>query len=170
MEEEKSRQNVFILKKREIIKKILSTYLFFTLTLSAIQIEFKDVISQTIPIKKSSKVYYQLQADSYIERFLKKNRIKFLLNIKAYMLKNNYYNNGTFQSQKVSLSFKKAYVLFGKVYLFDTNGTIDTSKVISKEIIFDGHRDYILKKCKIEKNNYIYRRNKFKLIVKTTSF
>ena len=81
------------------------------------------------------------------------------------MLKNNYYNNGTFQSKKVTLSFKKAYILFGKVYLFDTNGTINKSKVVSKEIIFDGHRDYILKKCKIEKNNYIYRRNKFRLVV-----
>ncbi|MCK4440467.1 MAG: hypothetical protein KAU90_00580 [Sulfurovaceae bacterium] len=140
--------------------------IIYTLSLLSLEIEFKEITSRQIFIEKEHKKQdYQLTAKKYIENFSKKNKVKFFINRKLYMLKNNYYSEGVFQSQKTKLFYKKAYVLFGKVYLFDVNGTIDKAKVTAKEVIFDGYQNYLLKKCEIIENKSIYRRNKFKLTI-----
>jgi len=154
-----------ITHRKTSIKNILFISIFSTLTLSAVQIEFKDITSKIIPIKKCSKVYYQLSADRYIEKFSKKDKIKFIINMKSYMLKNNYYSNGIFQAKNVNLSFKNSYVLFGKVYLFDVSGKIENREIKAKEIVFNGYKTYLLKRCEVVTSKRIYRRKKFKLIL-----
>jgi hypothetical protein len=139
-------------------------FFFCTITLFAIKIEFIGITSQVIPFETHNKAsYYKITAKKYIEKFEKKDRVIFFINRKSYMLRNNYYSDGLFKSKKTELSYKKCYILFGKIYLFDVNGTIDNAKVIAKEIVFDGYRNYLLKKCEVKKNGYTYRRNRFKL-------
>ncbi len=135
----------------------------YPLSLSALEIEFIGVTSRTIPLETNyKKKYYQITAKKYIEKFVKKDKLMFFINRKSYMLKNNYYSEGQFSSKKTKLFYKKGFVLFGKVYLFDVNGTIDKAKIIAKEVIFDGYNSYLLKKCEIKKKKHIYRRNRFK--------
>lgn len=138
--------------------------IIYPLSLLALEIEFQDVTSRQIFIENEhKKQYYQLTAKKYIENFSKKDRVKFFINRKLYMLKNNYYSEGVFESKKTKLFYKKAYVLFGKVYLFDVNGTIDKAKVTAKEIVYDGYQTYLLKECEIIEDTHIYRRNKFEI-------
>ena len=140
--------------------------IIYSLSLFALEIEFREVTSKQIFIEKEdAKQNYKLTAKKHIENFSKKDRLKFFINRKLYMLENNYYSEGIFKSKKTKLFYKKSYILFGKVYLFDVNGIIYNSKVTAKEIIYDGYTNYLLKGCEIINAKSIYRRNKFKITI-----
>jgi len=124
--------------------------------LDATTIEFSNLKVTNI---YKSKVTYQLTAQKHIESFNKRDSLKFFFNRQKYMLEHNYYLNGIFQTSKAKIYYKKAYIL-GKVYLFDTNGTIDNKKIKAKEIIFD-NKSYILKNCEIITPKRVYRRKRF---------
>lgn len=143
----------------------ITIYLLLSTTLSAIEIEFVDIISKTIPVDENRSTYYEISAEKYIEKFKKNSALKLFINRKSFMSKNNYYSNGIFKSKKTKLYFKKGYILFSKVYLFDVKGFIDKAQVKAKEIIFDGYKSYILKKCEVKIDNHIYRRNIFRLSI-----
>jgi len=132
------------------------------LILSALQIEFKNLTTEIIPLENIQHLqYYQFQAKRYVQKFSKKDRVLFLLNRKRFMLKHNFYEQGTFSSQSANLWFKKAYVLFKKVHLFEVHGTIYGAKVKAKEIIYDGYKQFILNKCEVHQKRHIYRRKTF---------
>ena len=128
-----------------------------------VHIEFTNLTQELIPTEKaiSKKSYYKLTAQLHIEKFSKKESALLLLNHKKYMLKNNYYLNGNFTMSQTELRYKKAYLLSGKVYLLDVNGYINNKKVSAKEVVFDGYKKYILKKCEVKIAHRIYRRSKF---------
>jgi len=149
-------------------RALLICIIIYPLSIFSINIELKGVVSKKIfiPKKNLKKTNYEIKAKRYIENFSKKNKLGFLLNRKLFMLKYNYYDNGIFKSKKVKLFFKKAYILLGRVHLFEVKGMIDNSKIIAKEVIFDEYKTYILKKCEVKKNKHTYRRKEFKLKVK----
>ena len=129
-----------------------------------VNIEFRNLTQELIPtyITTSKKSYYKLTAYSHIENFSNnKDSSLLLLNRKKYMLKNNYYLNGMFNTSKTTLNYKKAYVLSGKVYMLSVHGYINNQKIKAKEIIFDGYKKYILKKCEVKTVYKVYRRSKF---------
>lgn len=142
-------------------------YLFFLLAFPivvwGIKIEYTNITYQIIPTQKASKKksYYTLTSKYHLKNFSKKDRPSLLLNRKQYMLKNNYYAEGKFKTLMTNLIYKKAYVLGGKVYLLDVTGLINKSQLKAKEVVYDGYKSYLLKKCEIRTKFKIYRRNKF---------
>jgi hypothetical protein len=150
-----------IVKKK--IKIFFVLYLFLSSSLWGIDIEFTNLIQELIPtpIASSQKSYYKLTAQSHIEKFSKTESALLLLNRKKYMLKNNYHLNGKFTTSNTELKYKKAYLLSGKVYLLDVKGYINSKKITAKEVVFDGYKKYLLKKCEVRTAHRIYRRSKF---------
>ena len=153
-----------------MIKKIiLNSKIFFILLLPiflyGVSIEFKNINSKFIPTQQISnkKSYYQLTSKVYLENFEKKDYKSFFLNRKNYMLKNNYYLDGFLKTEVSYLTFKKAYILGSKIYLFMVVGHINKSKIKAKEVIFDKYKTYQLLKCEIKINSSILRRKNYKI-------
>jgi hypothetical protein len=128
-----------------------------------VNIAFTNLTQEFIPSHKvlSKKSYYKLTSQVHIEKYVKKEAPLLLLNRKKYMLQNNYHLNGKFTTAQTELNYKKAYVLSGKVYLFEVTGHIVKQKIMAKEVVFDGHKRYLLKKCEVKTAHRIYRRSKF---------
>ncbi|MBU1667444.1 hypothetical protein KKC13_03440 [bacterium] len=148
----------------------MKTYLIFFILYIPIavwgtKIEYTNLTYQIIPTQKASKKksYYTLTSKYHLKNFSKKDTPSLLLNRKQYMLKNNYYAEGRFKTSMTNLIYKKAYVLGGKVYLLDVMGQINKSQVKAKEVVYDGYKSYLLKKCEIQTKSKIYRRNKMTL-------
>ena len=97
----------------------------------------------------------------HLENFQKKNYKLFFFNRKKYMLKNNYYLEGFFKTKLTKFSFKKAYILGGKIYFFDVKGYINKSKIKAKEVVYSNNRTYELKKCEVKNSSHIIRRKKY---------
>jgi len=125
-----------------------------------VTIEYTNLTSKFIPTEKSAKIksYYQLTSNFHIEKYIKKNTKLLLLNLKKYMLKNNYYLKGKLSTEHSSLRYEKAYILGGKVYLFEVKGHINNRQIKAKELVYDGYKNYSLKKCEVRTKFKIYRR------------
>jgi len=135
----------------------------FSSTLFATTIEFTDVTYTLTPMKNinKQKSFYQISSKFHLNRVIKKETIKLLLNRRQYMLDNNYYLDGEFTSKGCKLAYKKAYILGGKVHLLGVKGVINNQEVEAKEVIFDGYKKFILKQCEVKSKNKIYRRREF---------
>ena len=152
----------------KLLPKTRTLALFLLLSplfLWGVRIEFIQVSSHSIPTQQTStkKSYYQLTSKFYVEDFQKKNYKSFLLNRKNYMLKNNYYLDGFLKTEVSYLSFKKAYILGGKIHLFMVIGHINNSNIEAKEVIYDEYKTYQLLKCEVRKSTSILRRKKYKI-------
>ena len=156
-----SQNGKFLSKKTTLVFFLFLSPLF----LWGVRIEFKQITSHSIPIQQAStkKSYYQLTSKFYLEDFQKKNYKLFLLNRKNYMLKNNYYLDGFLKTEVSYLSFKKAYILGGKIHLFMVTGHINKSNIEAKEVIYDEYKTYQLLKCEIKKSSSILRRKSYKI-------
>jgi len=152
-----------ILKSRTM--KALILFLFLPIFLWGINFKFTNLTQEQIPIQKSSitKSYYKLTAKKHIKKFSKKSQALLFFNRKKFMLENNYYADGLFYTEESHFSYKKAYILAGKVHLFEVQGYINKHHIKAKEVIYDGYKTYHLKKCEIKINSKILRRSDYQL-------
>jgi len=102
---------------------------------------------------------YIINSKTYINNFSKID-LKFLLNKEKFMLKNNFYKNGTLEVKKNRIYFEKAYKLGGKFYMFNIKGYIKETKIIAKKAIYYRER-LILQECEIRTNKRVLRRRKY---------
>ena len=146
--------------------RTLALFLFLSpLFLWGVRVEFKQITTYSIPTQQAStkKSYYQLTSTLYIEDFQKKKYKSFFLNRKKYMLQNNYYLDGFLKTDGSYLHFKKAYILGGKVHLFNVIGHINTNNIKAQEVIYDEYKTYQLLKCEVKKSSSILRRKQYKI-------
>lgn len=127
--------------------------------------KFVNLTEEIIPIKTPlvKKRYFNLFATSYIQKISKKDIKLIFFNRKSFMLRNNYYLDGSFKTLQSHLFYKKAYRLSNKLYLFNVTGTINNQKIRAKEVIYDGYRDYTLNHCEVKSKYKILRRKVYLL-------
>ena len=102
---------------------------------------------------------YTINSKTYINNFSKVD-LKFLLNKEKFMLKNNFYKNGTLEVKKNRIYFEKAYKLGGKLYLFNIKGYVNDSKISAKSAVYY-KKKLILQKCEIRTKSRVLRRKKY---------
>ena len=130
--------------------KALILFFLFPIFLWGINFNFTNLTQEQIPIQKSSitKNYYKLTAKKHIKKISKKSQALLFFNQKKFMLENNYYANGLFYTEESHFTYKKAYILAGKVHLLKFKGTLISIILKPKKLFTMDIKSIILKNVK----------------------
>jgi len=107
------------------------------------------------------KTDYIISAKKYINNF-SKFKTSFLLNSEKFMLKNDFYQDGSILVNSDKVYFEKAYKLGGKVYLFNIKGVVKGAKIIAQKAIYY-KKTLLLQKCEVITKNRVFRRRKYSI-------
>jgi hypothetical protein len=119
-----------------------------------------EYISISSVVFKGDSPSYVISAKSYINNIQAKDKMKFLFNQKAYMLKYNFYKDGLFKTIHASIHFLKAYILGPKIHFVGVTGKVANLTIKAKELIYD-YNSFTLISCEVRSQNSIIRRKKY---------